>query len=133
MNMQTHPAIKAFVQNTLGCACPEDVFETIEYRQEPGDPCEAKIWDKRINVGNRLLIYIVNIDEEPSLADNIQSVLAAGVSERNSKGFNRFRLVLVSPDCDATRHSAEKIFNESAHHDEKTHLHIVDENEVSGF
>jgi len=34
--MQTYPGIKRFVQEILGCSCPEEVFNQIDY-QEEGD------------------------------------------------------------------------------------------------
>ncbi len=126
--MQKHPEIKQFVQETLGCSCPEEVFNKIEYDKEL-----AELWGRRVNVGDRLLIYIINTDSEKDLSDKVNSALQLGVAERNSKGLNRFRLVLVSSKGDEIRVLAEKEFRESVYYDEKTHLHIVSEEDIAQF
>ena len=57
--MADRQKIKAFVQDVLGCGCAEEVFEIIDLRQETmaGTPYD------RINIGNRLLIYIFRTDD----------------------------------------------------------------------
>ena len=126
--MQTYPEIKRFVQETLGCSCPEEVFNKIDYQKEidcfPG---------RKINVGDRLLIYIIATDGESNIQGVINSALEQGVEERDSRGFNRFRLVLVASQPDVLRSSAEFAFESSGYADEKTHLHVVNESDVEGF
>lgn len=126
--MNTYPEIKSFVQNTLGCSCPEEVFEKIEYEKGLSES-----WERRINVGNRLLIYIINAEPESDIPQKVKDALAMGVKERNKKGLNRFRLVLVTSGSSEICESAEKAFDESEFHDEKTHLHFVKDNDISGF
>jgi hypothetical protein len=56
-SMTDYNQIKRFVQETLGCGCPEEVFRSIQYR-----------WNAKLNnfvtiqsamiIGNRLLIYV---------------------------------------------------------------------------
>jgi hypothetical protein len=123
--MQNNPEIKLFAQETLGCTCPEEVFNKIEYNEELNEP-----WERRINIGDRLLIYIINIGPESDLVDKVNTALRLGVTERNEKGFNRFRLVLVSSDGDEVRDVAEREFSESAYQDEKTHLHILGKQDI---
>ena len=118
--MPIHQEIKRFVQETLGCSCPEEVFNKIEYQNQDND-----IIGKKVNVGDRLLIYIINADSESELAELIRSSLIKGVEERNKKGFNRFRLVLAVSRPDELHSLAEKAFQNSEHTDEKTHLHVV--------
>ena len=55
MSTAVHQGIKRFVQDRLGCTCPEKVFGQIEYQQALGDFAERKI-----KIGGRLLIYLVN-------------------------------------------------------------------------
>jgi len=57
VTMQTYQEIKRFVQETLGCSCPEEVFNKIDYQKESDD-----ISGRRINVGDRLFIYIITLD-----------------------------------------------------------------------
>ena len=120
--MQTYPEIKRFVQEILGCSCPEEVFNQIDY-QEEGDG----ILGRKLTVGNRLLIYIITMDRKPNIKGDIYSALEQGVEERDKKGLNRFRLVLVASRPDQLRSTAEHAFDSSGYADEKTHLHIVSE------
>jgi len=126
--MQAYPEIKRFVQETLGCSCPEEVFSQIDC-QEEGDGISGR----RINVGDRLLIYIITMDRKTNIQGVINSALEQGVEEREEKGFNRFRLVLVASCPDELRSSAEHAFDSSGYADEKTHLHIVNESDLEGL
>jgi hypothetical protein len=126
--MQIYPEIKRFVQETLGCSCPEEVFNKIDYQKE-GDG----ILGRKVTVGDRLLIYIITIDRKSSIQGVINSALEQGVLERERKGFNRFRLVLVASRPDELRSSAEQAFNSSGYTDEKTHFHVVSESDVVSF
>ena len=126
--MQMYPEIKRFVRETLGCTCPEDVFDTIDCKNEieglPG---------RKITVGNRLLIYLVFVDRVPDVQGAINAALQQGVEERNRRGLNRFRLVLVCSVPDELRNLSEQAFDSSGYVDEKTHLHVVSETDVAGF
>ena len=126
--MQTYPEIKRFVQETLGCSCPEEVFNKIDYQKENDD-----ILGRKINVGDRLLIYIITMDGKSNIHGVINSVLEQGVEERDKKGLNRFRLVLVASRPDELRSSAEHVYDSSGFKDEKTHLHIVNESDVENL
>ena len=126
--MEIYPEIKYFVQKTLGCSCPEEVFNQIDY-QEEGDGISGR----KINVGDRLLIYINTVDRKSSIQGVINSALEQGVEERDKKGFNRFRLVLVASRPDELRSLAERVFDRSSYTDEKAHLHIVNETDVVSF
>ena len=123
-----YPEIKRFVQETLGCSCPENVFNKIDY-QKAG----AGISGSRINVGDRLLIHIITVDGKSSIQAVINAALEQGIEERDNKGFNRFRLVLVASRPDDLRSTAEQVFDGSGYADEKAHLHVVSEGDVTGF
>ena len=126
--MKMYPEIKRFVQETLGCSCPEEVFNKIDYQKQ-----NEGISGRKVNVGDRLLIYIITTDRESSIQGVINSALERGVEERDTEGFNRFRLVLVAPRPDELRSTAERVFDSSGYSDEKTHLHIVSESDVECF
>jgi hypothetical protein len=126
--MQAYPEIKRFVQETLGCSCPEEVFNQIDY-QEEGDGTSGR----EITVGDRLLIHVIAMDGKYNIQRVINSALERGVEERDNKGLNRFRLVLVTSSPDELRSSAEQAFNSSGYTDEKTYLHVVNESEVESF
>ena len=126
--MQTYTEIKRFVQETLGCSCPEEVFNQIDYQKKCDD-----ISGRKINVGERLLIYIITMGGKSNIQGVISSALERGVEERDEKGLNRFRLVLVASRPDELRSSAEHAFDSSGCADEKTHLHVVSESNVVSF
>ena len=126
--MQAYSEIKRFVQETLGCSCPEEVFNNIDYQK-----ASDGISGRKVNVGDRLLIYIINMDGKSNTQGVINSALERGVVERDKKGFNRFRLVLVASHPDVLRSSAELAFESSGYTDEKTHLHVVNESDVEDF
>ena len=126
--MQTYTEIKRFVQETLGCSCPEEVFNNIDYQKE----CDG-ISGSKVTVGGRLLIYIITVDGKSNIQGVVNSALERGVAERDKKGFNRFRLVLVASRPDELRSPAERAFNDSGYKNEKTHLHVVNERDVESF
>ena len=126
--MQTYPEIKRFVQEILGCSCPEEVFNQIDY-QEEGDG----ILGRKVTVGNRLLIYIITMDRKSNIQGDINSALEQGVEERDKKGLNRFRLVLVASRPDQLQSTAEHAFDRSGYADENTHLHIVSESDLESL
>ena len=126
--MQTYPEIKRFVQETLGCTCPEELFNQIDYQEE-----DDSISGRKVTVGDRLLVYIIAMDRKSSIQGVINSALEQGVEERDKKGLNRFRLVLVASRPDELRSPAEHAFDRSGYTDEKTHLHVVNESDVESF
>jgi hypothetical protein len=126
--MQTYSEIKRFVQETLGCTCPEAVFDEINYQKECADISASKI-----NVGDRLLIYVISVDGKTGIQEVINTALEKGVEERNRQGFNRFRLVLATSSPDELRSAAEKSFADSGYANKKTHLHVVSQSDVEGF
>jgi hypothetical protein len=126
--MIRHPEIKRFVRETLGCSCPDEVFRTID-RQV----VDHGFRGKRINVGDRLLIYLITMADESGIHEVVRTALEQGVGERERMGFNRFRLVLASPRPEELHGPAGRAFEGSEYRDERTHLHIVNECEVAGL
>ncbi|MGB9716259.1 MAG: hypothetical protein ACPL1G_07630 [Thermodesulfovibrionales bacterium] len=120
-------AIKTFVQQTLGCGCPEKVFEYIDCQSDIR--LDEIVLKNKINIGNRLLLYIVEIDDKSSLKSIIPFLVKAGKEERDKLNFNRFRLVLVTDKLNYLKEAAETIF-ETIPKDEKVHLHVVDINDI---
>jgi hypothetical protein len=123
-------AIKTFVQKTLGCGCPEQVFEYID--------CQFNIklddieLSSKINIGNRLLIYVIEVNDQSSVKNILQFLVSTGENERDNLKFNRFRLVLVTDKLNEIKGTAEMIFD-SIPKDEKVHLHVVDKKKVPIF
>ncbi len=120
--MMNEKEIKVFIRETLGCGCPEEVFQYMDYRSNimSGDV----LLRARINVGNRLLIYVVDVEKKESIRNILSRLIDIGKKERDDLGFNRFRLVLASDNMNEIRRTSEDLFRDSVK-DEKVHLHIV--------
>jgi len=120
--------IKTFVKQTLGCACPEEVFEYID--------CQSNIklnddivLSNKINIGNRLLIYVVEVTNPVFIKNVLPFLVNTGKKERDNLRFNRFRLVLVTENLDKIKEIAESIFD-TIHKDDKVHLHVIQKDKV---
>ncbi|MEW6585803.1 MAG: hypothetical protein AB1442_09375 [Nitrospirota bacterium] len=124
--MAEKETIKRFVQKTLGCGCPEEVFRHIDHQTMFA--MENLVLACKINVGNRLLIYVHRVAEGDDPATLLPVLIKAGMYERNRRGFNRFRLVLAG-DREEIEKSALKAFDR-IEKDEKVHLHIVNKDEI---
>ena len=125
--MTDNKVIKEFVRKTLGCNCPEEVFEYIDCQKALSideNICQAC----EINIGNRLLIFAAAIDEVDSLSSVLSKLVQAGINKRDEKKFNRFRLVLVTAKEKDVAEQALGIFN-SFVTDEKVHLHVINKND----
>ena len=120
--------IKTFVQKTLGCGCPEDVFTYIDCRSNI--PLNNIRLRNKINIGNRLLIFIVEVNDPDSLKETLKSLVDAGTKERDGVGFNRVRIVLVADSPGTFKQRACDIFA-SLEKDERVHLHILHKDEIS--
>ncbi len=120
--MMNDKEIKVFIRETLGCGCPEEVFQYVDYQSNimSGDV----LLRARINVGNRLLIYVVDVEKRESIRNILSRLIDIGKKERDDLGFNRFRLVLASDNMNEIRRTSEELFRDSVK-DEKVHLHIV--------
>jgi hypothetical protein len=116
--------IKRFVQETLGCGCPEEVFRSIEYRRN-FRLNSFIVLSARIIIGNRLLIYVTESGSGACIEEHLPVLMAMGRKERDEKGLNRFRLVFVTDDPAEVQRTAEKMFEELRGMDEKMHLHVI--------
>lgn len=122
--------IKTFVQQTLGCGCPEEVFHYIDC--QVNSKLHDTVSGSKINIGNRLLIYVVEVNNPDSLNHTLPFLFDIGKKERDGKGFNRFRLVLATDAFNEIKQVAEDIFKD-IDKDEKVHLHIVLKNSIPVF
>jgi len=124
-------AIKTFVQHTLGCGCPEEVFQSMDCQFNIRLNNDIHLRNK-INIGNRLLIYVLEVNNTGPLRNILPLLVNSGRTERDNLKFNRFRLVLATDRVDEIKKTADSIFN-AISEDEKVHLHIVDKEKVPTF
>jgi hypothetical protein len=124
--MPPYPAIKTFVQGTLGCSCPEEVFDRIAVDTGAGEISH------RIRIGGRLLVYILEASRASDISSAVASALREGVHERNREHFNRLRLVVVSSSPERIAGAAQAAFSGSPARDDRTHLHLLETGDL-GF
>jgi hypothetical protein len=122
--------IQVFVKETLGCECPEKVFEYIDSQLNVILSNDILLKSK-INIGNRLLIYVIEINDINSIKGNLPTLVSMGKRERDRRGFNRFRLAVITDKTNEIRQIAHMIFKNLKDKDEKVHLHIIDRNQLS--
>lgn len=122
-----------FVRETLGCTCPDEVFERVEMRR--GLPLPASGSVRRIAIGGRLLIYLVEGMSVDDVNRDIQAWTLSGRMDRDGVSMNRFRLVigldgLSTTDADGIRDAFAAACDEGDERDDRMHLHIVDSDAI---
>ena len=118
--------LERFVRGTLGCTCPDAVFERVEMRDGPPLPCGGSV--RRIAIGGRLLIHVVEGVSVDDVNSGIHAWTLSGRVDRDDARMNRFRLVIglngLSPtDADGIREAFAAACDDG---DDRIHLHIVD-------
>jgi hypothetical protein len=125
LTMQDKLRIKRFVRESLGCTCPDEVFDHIEFLPE----LEPDL--KRIIIGDRLLVFIWQAMNSADIPERLPILLDSGISEKDSRGLNRFRMVLVIDNLNSISPMARNIFNNNIDKDENIHLRIIEKKEFS--
>jgi hypothetical protein len=118
--------IKRFVQEVLGCGCTAEVFRSIDCKRDVKLD-GGVILHSIITIGNRLLIYIV-YDYRDFIEKNLALLVSTGKKERDSKGLNRFRLVIVRDRFPENGDAMIRTFGELQEKDENIHLHVISSN-----
>ncbi len=117
-----------FAQNVLGCGCDNSVFDSIDTEENVELDCGVSL-KRRIVIGNRLLIYIG--EENLIKPADLGKVFKDGVTERNGRGYNRLRVVILTPDAGKLFAAYNDVFINLTERDEKTHLHIISEKDAN--
>ena len=124
MKQTLNSSIKHFVRSELGCACPDEVFETIDVQYSPrrfhGLP-----GDCLMVIGGRLLVLLIYTTHWQDVSRNLESLLNRGRALRDSEGFNRIRFVVAAADNELTEAVLMEQFSALPAKDDRTHLHII--------
>lgn len=120
---QDRVAITHFVRGTLGCGCPDEVFDSIAV--EPVVPTTDGLPVLQLLIGSRLLIQLVAPPHDATAAGWIERLATAGRAARDRHGYNRFRLVVVTSAGHALPADLAERFVRLAANDERSHLHVV--------
>lgn len=119
--------IKQFVQEALGCGCPEEVFRSIDCKRNV-ELGSGVILNSIITIGNRLLVYVL-YDNLDFVEKHLAFLVSAGKKERDSRGLNRFRLVIVMDGFTGNGDAIRRTFGELQEKDGNIHLHVISSND----
>lgn len=118
-------AIVRFVRESLGCGCPDEVFESLRWGiVDDGSDHPRRF---RVDVGGRLLVEVIR--GEKLKPEKVMALSDEGRMLRDEGGYNRFRLVIVGEEDAALRTA----FEQAAAGDEKLHLHQGNGEDFSRF
>jgi len=120
-------SIVNFAVHILGCGCDNSVFDSIKKEENCILGCGVML-RKKIVIGNRLLIYIA--DAYQFKPEDVKSVISEGISERDSMGYNRLRLAVITPDGSEAAPLYLAEFGSMTGKDDKTHIHIVSDEDA---
>jgi hypothetical protein len=109
--------LQRFVRGTLGCKCPDEVFQSIAIDRADGHT--------RIVIGNQLLIYLMEVAEEAEPARAVSRLASKGLADRNLQRLNRLRLVVAYTQPPLDHADAEAAFTEAVGDDDRAHLHFI--------
>ncbi len=123
--------VKAFIRKTLGCDCDESVFKHID--NERNVEVGGVKLRNHINVGGRLLVYIVDAEGPSFVRSHVADLLEAGRKDRDDHNFNRFRLVLVAARDSGVQLEVNRVLKLSKAVDEKVHLHVLEKSDVAAL
>jgi hypothetical protein len=107
-----------FVRETLGCACPSEVFDhyQVQLLESGHKPFVQMI------MGDRLLVRIANVSSLHSLEEEIWDMLSEGLEERERRGLNRFRLVMVETPQSRVKGNFTELAEKAG---PRVHLHVI--------
>ena len=123
MTHASRDSIERFVRGTLGCGCPDEVFEHLVVSRLP--PIAGRPPIVQLQVGSRLLIHVVAPPKGAAASGWIEQLAANGRAARDRHGYNRFRLVIASPAPLTAAREIEERFARAIVGDQKAHLHFV--------
>ncbi len=128
--MDRRQYIKIFVQHTLGCACPDKIFEHIREQQVAAASLPH---NRTLTIGGRLLIYIWHVKDQVNFEAKLFALLAAGKQERDETGLNRFRAVLATDDPQNLEPMVQLCFSRFEDRDDRLHVHLVTPDALEHF
>lgn len=118
MSETADPRLIRFVRDVLGCGCPDDVVDrTVVDRS----PCG----ESGLDVGGRLLVRILPVTDPDRLVASLPEIVGRMRDERDRRGFNRVRLVIVSRRGDTLQSDLRARLETLDGSDDRTHIHVV--------
>jgi len=116
-----------FAKHILGCGCDNSIFDSIVKDDDTILNCGVKL-KKKIVIGKRLLIYVA--DSSEFRPEDVRNVITEGINERNRNSYNRLRLAIITPGTSGLASSYLGEFGCMTEKDDRTHIHIVSDEDV---
>ena len=116
--------VVSFVQEALGCSCPDEVLQDIQIEAHPYSFAGQPI-DYVVRIGGRLLLAVSASSAWAEVAGELRQLLETGKNLRDRNGFNRFRLVVSSDEPENASAALQEHFIGFTGIDDKVHLHVV--------
>jgi hypothetical protein len=123
MTTADRQSIEHFVRGTLGCKCPDEVFESITILRAPTPTAATP--HTRLLIGERLLIDVFETHTVKDTAAAVTALARQGLLERDAKQYNRYRLVIASDYPTELLSAARTGFDSVVGTDHRAHLHIL--------
>lgn len=123
-------SLERFVRGTLGCKCPDEVFDSIVIEHEAAP---VLVQYTRLVVGDRLLIYLLQGPGKGVAPADVAGLAGRGLAERTERGFNRFRLVVEWDGAARAREEFVASFASAAGRDDRAHLHVIPAGHLPGM
>jgi hypothetical protein len=105
------------VREILGCTCPEEIFDHYQVQHHISEMIPMV----QLIMGNRLLIWIVDGVKIVEPGETLLRLLEQGLAERESRGLNRFRLVVVAESLSWEKEWAHLVEGLGP----RVHLHVL--------
>lgn len=126
------PAIAKFVREVLGCTCPDEVFDFIRVEPNPGTLGYLPQGYLLI-IGGRLLVYVIKTEDWASIEGKLEQIFSWGRKRRDAGKFNRFRLVVATPDYDPAQQTLSQEFDCLVDIDARLHVHVITPEDLPVF
>jgi hypothetical protein len=116
--------VEVFVRDVLGCTCPPAVFGEIQLESNPASFPENP-GSRLLAIGGRLLVLLVDGSVVDMAAPQISTLLRRGRELRDTGGFKRFRLVIVTPQGGSPPMPVASDLDSVVREDDRLHLHTI--------
>jgi hypothetical protein len=130
VNSSDKDHIKTFVQQTLGCKCPDAILDNVVIERNILSDSGVYL-HSRINISNRLLIYVIEQKRSAFTPNDLPGIVHEGIHDRYKYGFNRFRLVLATDGSEELHKAVISKFDTLPDRDDKVHLHIIGKEDLT--
>ena len=113
--------IKSFVQERLGCTCPDAVFDSIRVADHSDIFTSASIV---YDIGRRLFVALLIPDDWHDIEQTLDRLVDIAMHYRDQRGYNRFRFVIATHEEEAAS-ALNAAFNALSGKDDRVHLHVI--------